>query len=100
MSYNNFLDGDAALQCLSEFKGSAACVIVKHNSPCGVGVGKNITESFSRALGVDSLSAFGGVVALNKKCTVGLAKKMDKIFFEIIIAPSFDAGSLKIFSKK
>ena len=100
LSYNNFLDGDAALQCLSEFKGSAACVIVKHNSPCGVGVGKNITESFSRALGVDSLSAFGGVVALNKKCTVGLAKKMDKIFFEIIIAPSFDAGSLKIFSKK
>ena len=100
LSYNNFLDGDAALQCLSEFKGSAACVIVKHNSPCGVGVGKNISDSFSRALNVDSLSAFGGVVALNKKCTVGLAKKINKVFFEIIIAPSFDAGSLKIFSKK
>ena len=100
LSYNNFLDGDAALQCLAEFKGSPACVIVKHNSPCGVGVGKNIVEAFSRSLEVDNLSAFGGVVALNKKCTVELAKKINKNFFEIIIAPSFDAGSLKIFSKK
>ena len=100
LSYNNYLDGDAALQCLSEFKKSPACVIVKHNSPCGVGLGKNVSEAFTRALNVDSLSAFGGVVAINKKCTVDLAKKMDKIFFEIIVAPSFDAGSLKIFSKK
>ena len=100
LSYNNYLDGDAALQCLSEFKKSPACVIIKHNSPCGIGVGKNITEAFSRALSVDSLSAFGGVVALNKKCTVDLAKKINKVFFEIIVAPSFDAGSLKIFSKK
>ena len=100
LSYNNYLDGDAALQCLSEFKKSPACVIVKHNSPCGVGLGKNVSEAFTRALNVDSLSAFGGVVAINKKCTVDLAKKIDKIFFEIIVAPSFDVGSLKIFSKK
>ena len=100
LSYNNYLDGDAALQCLSEFKKSPACVIVKHNSPCGVGLGKDVGEAFSRALNVDSLSAFGGVVAMNRKCTVDLAKKIDKIFFEIIIAPSFDVGSLKIFSKK
>ncbi len=100
LSYNNYLDGDAALQCLSEFKKSPACVIVKHNSPCGVGLGKNVCEAFTRALNVDSLSAFGGVVAINKKCTVDLAKKIDKIFFEIIVAPSFDVGSLKIFSKK
>ena len=100
LSYNNYLDGDAALQCLSEFKRSPACVIVKHNSPCGVGLGKNVSEAFTRALNVDSLSAFGGVVAINKKCTVDLAKKIDKIFFEIIVAPSFDIGSLKIFSKK
>ena len=100
LSYNNYLDGDAALQCLSEFKKSPACVIVKHNSPCGVGLGKNVSEAFTRALKVDSLSAFGGVVAMNKKCTVYLAKKIDKIFFEIIVAPSFDIGSLKIFSKK
>ena len=59
-----------------------------------------MSEAFSGALNVDSLSAFGGVVAMNRKCTVDLAKKIDKIFFEIIVAPSFDAGSLKIFSKK
>ena len=100
LSYNNYLDGDSALQCLSEFKKSPACVIVKHNSPCGVGLGKNVSEAFTKALNVDSLSAFGGVVAINKKCTVDLAKKIDKIFFEIIVAPSFDIGSLKIFSKK
>ncbi len=100
LSYNNFLDGDAALQCLSEFKKSPACVIVKHGSPCGVGVGKNVSEAFFRALKVDSLSAFGGVVATNRRCTVDLAKKLDKVFFEIIVAPSFDAGSLKIFSRK
>lgn len=100
LSYNNYLDGDAALQCLSEFKESPACVIVKHNSPCGVGVGKSVGEAFSRALNVDSLSAFGGVVAMNRKCTGDLAKKIDKIFFEIIVAPSFDVASLKIFSKK
>ena len=100
LSYNNYLDGDTALQCLSEFKKSPACVIVKHNSPCGVGVGKSVGEAFSRALNVDSLSAFGGVVAMNRKCTGDLAKKIDKIFFEIIVAPSFDVASLKIFSKK
>ena len=76
LSYNNFLDGDAALQCLSEFEKSPACVIVKHNSPCGVGVGKNIKEAFSMAFDVDSLSAFGGVVALNRKCSVDLAEKI------------------------
>ena len=83
-----------------EFEKSPACVIVKHNSPCGVGTGKNIKEAFYRAFDVDSLSAFGGVVALNRKCSVDLAEKINKIFFEIIIAPSFDAGSLKVFSKK
>ena len=100
LSYNNFLDGDAALLCLNEFKRSPSCVIVKHNSPCGVGVGKNIESAYLKAFAVDSLSAFGGVVALNKRCTTKLAKEINKTFFEIIIAPSFDSGALKIFSKK
>lgn len=100
LSYNNFLDGDAALLCLNEFKSEPACVIVKHNSPCGVGVGKNIESAFKNSLKVDSLSAFGGVVALNKRCTATLAKKINTIFFEIIIAPSFDKEALVVFSKK
>ena len=100
LSYNNYLDGDAALLCLNEFKNTPSCVIVKHNSPCGVGVGENIETAFLRALDVDSLSAFGGVVALNKKCSTSLAKKINKIFFEIVVAPSFEKGALDVFSKK
>ena len=100
LSYNNYLDGDAALLCLSEFKKDPACVIVKHNSPCGVGVGSNIDSAYEKSLAVDSLSAFGGVVALNKRCTVSLANKLHKVFFEIIIAPSFDKAALSVFSKK
>ena len=100
LSYNNFLDGDAALLCLNEFKKEPACVIVKHNSPCGVGVGKNIESAFKNSLKVDNLSAFGGVVALNKRCTASLAKQINTIFFEIVIAPSFDREALVVFSKK
>ena len=80
MSYNNFLDGDAALLCLHEFK-KPSCVIVKHGSPCGVGVGKHSREAFLNALRVDPLSAFGGVVAMNKKCDLSTAKELNKVFF-------------------
>ena len=99
MSYNNFLDGDAALLCLHEFK-KPSCVIVKHGSPCGVGVGKHSREAFLNALRVDPLSAFGGVVAMNKKCDLSTAKELNKVFFEIIVAPSFDIDALSLFSKK
>ena len=67
MSYNNFLDGEAALLCLYEFK-DPSCVIVKHGSPCGVGSGKTPRAAFLNALATDPLSAFGGVVVMNKKC--------------------------------
>jgi|TARA_B110000240_G_scaffold11977_1_gene12545 phosphoribosylaminoimidazolecarboxamide formyltransferase/IMP cyclohydrolase len=99
LSYNNFLDGEAALLCLGEFKDSS-CVIVKHNSPCGIGSGKTIKQAFSNALSVDPLSAFGGIVAMNKKCDLITAKEINKVFFEIIIAPSFDVAALELFSKK
>jgi len=99
MSYNNFLDGEAALLCLYEFK-EPSCVIVKHGSPCGVGSGKTLKAAFLNALKVDPLSAFGGVVAMNKRCDLSTAKELCKKFFEIIVAPSFDSGALSLFSKK
>ena len=99
MSYNNFLDGEAALLCLNEFRGPS-CVIVKHGSPCGVGSGNTTRAAFLNALKVDPLSAFGGVVAMNKRCDLSTAKELNKTFFEIIIAPSFDSGALSLFSKK
>ena len=99
MSYNNFLDGEAALLCLHEFE-EPSCVIVKHGSPCGIGSAKTSKLAFVNALKVDPLSAFGGVIAMNKRCDVATAKELNKIFFEIIIAPSFDSGALSIFAKK
>jgi len=99
MSYNNFLDGEAALLCLYEFK-NPSCVIVKHGSPCGVGSGKTPRAAFLNALAVDPLSAFGGVVVMNKRCGFSTAKELNKTFFEIIVAPSFDSDSLSLFSKK
>ena len=99
MSYNNYLDGEAALLCLHEFE-EPSCVIVKHGSPCGIGSAKTSKLAFVNALKVDPLSAFGGVVAINKKCGVATAKELNKVFFEIIIAPSFDSGALSIFAKK
>jgi len=99
MSYNNFLDGEAALLCLYEFK-EPSCVIVKHGSPCGLGSGKTPKAAFLNALKVDPLSAFGGVVAMNKKCDLLTAKELNGGFFEIVVAPSFDSKALSLFSKK
>ena len=99
MSYNNFLDGEAALLCLYEFK-EPSCVIVKHGSPCGLGSGKTPKAAFLNALKVDPLSAFGGVVAMNKKCDPSTAKELSARFFEIVVAPSFDSEALSLFSKK
>ncbi len=99
MSYNNFLDGEAALLCLYEFK-KPSCVIVKHGSPCGVGCGKTPKTAFVNALQVDPLSAFGGVVAMNKRCDSLTAKELNKTFFEMVVAPGFDKEALSIFSKK
>ena len=99
MSYNNFLDGEAALLCLYEFK-EPSCVIVKHGSPCGLGSGKTPKAAFLNALKVDPLSAFGGVVAMNKKCDLLTAKELNGGFLEIVVAPSFDSKALSLFSKK
>ncbi len=93
------MDADAALACLKELN-DIACVVVKHANPCGVSLGKNTLEAYSQAFDADSLSAFGGVVALNRECTQAVATSISEVFIEIIMAPSFDDESLIIFSKK
>jgi phosphoribosylaminoimidazolecarboxamide formyltransferase/IMP cyclohydrolase len=100
LSYNNLLDADAALRGVLEFTENPACVIVKHLSPCGVAVGKNAFDAYSKALEADSLSAFGGVVAINQEVDEALAKQMNNHFLEIIVAPSFTSKALEIFSQK
>ena len=99
LSYNNIMDADAALSCLKEFN-STACVIVKHANPCGVALGADMLNVYKRAFNADSLSAFGGIIAMNQPCDDILAEEISKVFIEIVLAPAFTKKSLEIFSKK
>jgi phosphoribosylaminoimidazolecarboxamide formyltransferase/IMP cyclohydrolase len=99
LSYNNIMDADAALSCLKEFK-STACVVVKHANPCGVAIGANMLEVYKRAFNADSISSFGGIIAMNQLCDDIIAEEISKVFVEIVLAPAFTKKSLDIFSKK
>ena len=99
LSYNNIMDADGALACLKEFD-DPACVIVKHANPCGVSVGTDLLENYNRAFNADSISAFGGIIALNRTCTEDVAEAISKVFVEIILAPEYDKKSLEIFKAK
>ncbi len=100
LSYNNIQDGNAAIEILKDFEGQYAAVGVKHMNPCGVGIGENIEAAWDKAYEADSISIFGGIVALNAKVEKGLAEKLSKIFLEIIIAPDFSEEALEILTRK
>lgn len=99
LSYNNINDADGALALTREFT-EPACVVVKHANPCGVATGTDITEVFKRAYNADALSAFGGIISLNRRCTAVIAEEISKVFAEIVLAPSFEDEALKILSAK
>ena len=99
LSYNNIMDADGALACVREFD-DPACVVVKHSNPCGVAIGDDLLDVYTRALNADSLSAFGGIVAFNRICTKDVAEAIDKVFVEIVLAPNFESEALNIFKKK
>ena len=99
LSYNNIMDADGALACVKEFD-EPACVIVKHANPCGVSIGEDLLEIYTRAFDADSLSAFGGIVAFNRKCTKEVASAITSVFTEIVLAPSFEDEALEIFKNK
>lgn len=99
LSYNNIMDADAALTMTREFD-EPACIVVKHANPCGVATGTDITEVFTRAYNADSLSAFGGIISLNRPCTAEIAEAIAKVFAEIVLAPSYEPRALEILSKK
>lgn len=101
LSYNNILDMQAAWNIATEFSENPACVIVKHNNPCGVAIStQSVQDAFQRALDTDPLSAFGGVVAFNQPVTEAAAKLMKDIFLEVIIAPDFEPGAFELLSTK
>ncbi len=99
LSYNNINDADGALSLLKEFT-EPACVIVKHANPCGVATGDNLADAFRRAYEADPLSAFGGIIALNRPCTKDIAEAICAFFCEIVIAPTFHADALSLFVQK
>ena len=99
LSYNNINDTDAAYECVAEFA-EAAVVIVKHANPCGVATGATPREAYEKAFRCDPVSAFGGVVALNRRLDAAAARKIVEIFTEVIIAPDADADAIEIVAGK
>ena len=102
MSYNNYVDGDAAVRAAYDFA-EPAVAIIKHNNPCGIAVGAGedpIAEAYSKAHACDPLSAFGGVIAANREVTEQMARRVTGVFTEVIIAPSFAPEALEILKGK
>lgn len=99
LSYNNLVDADAACQVISEFA-DTAFAIIKHTNVCGVAVRNTVAEAWDAALAGDPESAFGGVLVTNRTVTEDVAVKINELFFEILIAPSFDEAALAILRSK
>jgi phosphoribosylaminoimidazolecarboxamide formyltransferase/IMP cyclohydrolase len=100
ISYNNILDADVAFGCANEFYDEIACAVIKHQTPCGVAIGETQKEAFERAYMADSISAFGGIVGLNRKLEPETAAEITKHFFEVVIAPAFDPQAMDVLHKK
>jgi phosphoribosylaminoimidazolecarboxamide formyltransferase/IMP cyclohydrolase len=99
LSYNNIADADAAWECVKGFD-APACVIVKHANPCGVAVGKDALESYSKAFQTDPTSAFGGIIAFNRPVDKAAAEAVSKQFVEVLMAPGYSEEALAIFKAK
>lgn len=100
LSYNNILDITAATNIVSEFFDVPAVSIVKHLAPCGVALGKDILDAYQKAFDCDPISAFGGIVAFSQSVNKEIAKLLNSVFLEVIIAPDYDEEALKILKEK
>ena len=99
MSFNNYVDGDAAYRAAYDF--AEPCVaIIKHANPCGIAVGTDIAEAHLKAHACDPVSAYGGVIATNRPVTAAMAEQVKDIFTEVIIAPAFDEDALDVLTRK
>ncbi len=99
LSYNNLADGDAAFECVAEFRQPAA-VIVKHGNPCGAAESQSQTAAYEAALACDPVSAFGGIVALNRPLDATTAEKIAALFTEVVIAPGYSEDALAVLARK
>lgn len=99
MSFNNYVDAEAAWNLVQDFE-TLAVAIIKHTNPSGVGTGETNEEAYARALSTDPVSAFGGIVAFNRTVDAKTAVEVNKVFTEVVVAPDFDADALEIFKTK
>jgi len=99
LSYNNIVDIEAAWTLVQEFEQPAACII-KHTNPCGTALGENLVEAYQRALAADPVSAFGGIIGLNRQVDKETAEKIAETFMEAVVAPGFAPDALEVLKKK
>jgi phosphoribosylaminoimidazolecarboxamide formyltransferase/IMP cyclohydrolase len=99
LSFNNIVDLQAAWDLAQEFE-ETVCAIIKHTNPCGTATGKTLAEAYQKALQVDPVSAFGGVIGVNRVIDAAAAEEMAKLFLEVIAAPGFDKAALEKFASK
>ena len=99
MSYNNYVDADAAWRAAHDF--TEPCVaIIKHANPCGIAIGADVADAHRKAHACDPVSAFGGVIAVNAPVTVDLAKQISEIFTEVVVAPAYEEGAVAVLTAK
>jgi phosphoribosylaminoimidazolecarboxamide formyltransferase/IMP cyclohydrolase len=99
MSFNNYVDADAAWQLVNDFR-DTACAIIKHTNPAGVGLAETTAEAYTKALATDPVSAFGGIVAFNRRVGAAAAQEVTKIFTEVVIASDYDVAALELLRTK
>jgi phosphoribosylaminoimidazolecarboxamide formyltransferase/IMP cyclohydrolase len=100
MSYNNYVDADAAVRAAYDHGDQPTVAIIKHANPCGIAVGADVADAHARAHACDPVSAFGGIIATNRPVTVEMARVVADIFTEVVVAPGFDADALEVLTAK
>jgi len=100
MSYNNYVDADAAWRAAHDHGDAATVAIIKHANPCGIAVGTDVAQAHARAHACDPVSAFGGVIATNRRLSLAAAQQIAPVFTEVVVAPAFDDDALELLSQK
>jgi phosphoribosylaminoimidazolecarboxamide formyltransferase / IMP cyclohydrolase len=100
LSYNNLIDVDAAVALIEEFGDQTAFAILKHNNACGAATGSSVKDAYLKAFAADTISAFGGVLVTNKNIDLDAAEEINKLFCEVVIAPSYSADALELLKSK
>ncbi len=100
MSYNNYVDTDAAVRAAHDHGDQPTVAIVKHANPCGIAVGGTIEDAYAAAHATDPVSAYGGIIAANRPVNLAMASRVKDVFTEVIVAPDFDDDALELLQQK